>query len=191
MSQYLCTNFMCWGCKDHPAVLHSDYHGDERATTGGRYLNITCLGNKLRCRISAWICSYCSVFVYPGESPALSFHRTIRPHYDGASPKMRLGKQSETETGIWSTKAPDKVCIHMLALDDWRNRSLIICFGFNGESCLGSQPEIVWKPSRLAYFYMLILSVLVICQPSRHTSNVRCKRTILRREIRLVTVQIR
>lgn len=35
------------------AVLHSDYHGDERATTGGKYLNITSLGNKVRCRFSA------------------------------------------------------------------------------------------------------------------------------------------
>lgn len=135
------------------AVLHSDYHGDERATTGGKYLNITSLGNKVRCRFSAWICSYCAVFVYPGESPALSFHRTIHPHYDGASPKMRLGKQSERDRDRDSTKyestwqgmhtyvgsrwLEEQIDDHLLQLQRCQTYSVHI------DSCLGSQLEIV------------------------------------------------
>lgn len=100
-------------CKDHPSVLISVYSRptgiraatmEYRVAVLGANFNITSLGNKARCRTSAQICSYCSVFVCRSIEPDIRLRSDYNPHYkDGPAQNCGSGnKAREAEMGgVW------------------------------------------------------------------------------------------
>lgn len=140
-------------------VLHSDHHGDKRATRGN-YLSLPSLGNKARCRISAWFWCLLPCFRIFGWESGIQFLSCYT-----IPTTTRLGHKSsseiqvrEAETGIleYGSTRQGRKYIHKYVGSRWLEEQIplmIICFNCNGARLVpcnqaGSQPEIVWKPSR-------------------------------------------